>query len=137
MIVVDGPGNRWHPHEAGRPSPAWNQYGSDAEAVSFGERRQLDRDLLLPVLPETAVIVPALSGKFSKIRNGDYLPQHPLSLMSKDLRLVHCAAKESGPPRRKRSSSVKKRRRKAVALRRIFCVLAQQDDASELKQQSS
>jgi 3-hydroxyisobutyrate dehydrogenase len=67
-----------------------------AEAVSLGEHLQLDRDLLLEVLPKTAVIAPAFSGKFPKIRTGDYSPQFPLSLMSKDLTLVHSAAKESG-----------------------------------------
>jgi 3-hydroxyisobutyrate dehydrogenase/glyoxylate/succinic semialdehyde reductase len=35
-------------------------------------------------------------GKFQKIKNGDYSPEFPLRLMSKDMDLVMNAAKESG-----------------------------------------
>ncbi len=66
-----------------------------AEAVSFGEHLGLNRDVLLGVLPKTAVIAPALSGKFSKIEAGDYSPQFPLHLMAKDLNLVKIAADRS------------------------------------------
>ncbi len=67
-----------------------------AEAVSLGEHLQLNRDLLLDVLPKTAVIAPALLGKILKIKVGDYSPQFPMHLMSKDLDLVHSAADRSG-----------------------------------------
>jgi 3-hydroxyisobutyrate dehydrogenase len=67
-----------------------------AEAVSLGEHLQLNRDLLLEVLPQTAVIAPAFLGKFQKIKAGDYSPQFPLYLMSKDMNLVHNAADRSG-----------------------------------------
>jgi 3-hydroxyisobutyrate dehydrogenase len=67
-----------------------------AEAVSLGEHLHLDRDLLLDVLPKTAVIAPAFLGKLLKIKAGDYSPQFPLHLMSKDMRLVHSAADRSG-----------------------------------------
>jgi 3-hydroxyisobutyrate dehydrogenase len=67
-----------------------------AEAVSLGEHLQLNRDLLLDVLPKTAVIAPAFLGKFQKIKAGDYTPQFPLHLMSKDLNLVDHAADRSG-----------------------------------------
>jgi 3-hydroxyisobutyrate dehydrogenase-like beta-hydroxyacid dehydrogenase len=67
-----------------------------AEAVSLGERLGLNRDVLLEVLPKTAVIAPALSGKFAKIGSGDYSPQFPLHLMTKDLNLVQSAADQSG-----------------------------------------
>jgi 3-hydroxyisobutyrate dehydrogenase len=67
-----------------------------AEAISLGEHLQLNRDLLLEVLPKTAVIAPAFLGKFKKIQAGDYSPQFPLYLMSKDLNLVGNAADESG-----------------------------------------
>jgi len=67
-----------------------------AEAVSLGEHLELNRDLLLDVLPKTAVIAPAFLGKITKIKAGDYSPQFPLHLMSKDMSLVHGAAKESG-----------------------------------------
>lgn len=66
-----------------------------AEAVSFGEQLGLDRNVLLDVLPKTAVVAPAFSGKFSKIRTGDYSPQFPLHLMNKDLNLVQKAAARS------------------------------------------
>lgn len=66
-----------------------------AEAVSLGEHLKLDRDILLDVLPKTAVIAPAFSGKFSKIRNADYSPQFPLHLMSKDVNLAQSAANRS------------------------------------------
>jgi 3-hydroxyisobutyrate dehydrogenase len=67
-----------------------------AEAVSLGEHLQLNRDLLLDVLPKTAVIAPAFLGKFQKIKAGDYSPQFPLHLMSKDINLVDSAADRSG-----------------------------------------
>jgi 3-hydroxyisobutyrate dehydrogenase len=67
-----------------------------AEAVSLGEHLQLNRALLLDVLPKTAVIAPAFLGKFPKIKAGDYSPQFPLQLMSKDMNLVHSAADRSG-----------------------------------------
>ncbi len=63
-----------------------------AEAVSLGEHLKLDLDLLLDVLPKTAVVAPAFSGKFLKIKNGDYSPQFPLHLMSKDMNLAQSAA---------------------------------------------
>jgi 3-hydroxyisobutyrate dehydrogenase len=67
-----------------------------AEAVSLGEHLQLNRDVLLDVLPKTAVIAPAFSRKFSKIKADDYSPQFPLHLMSKDLNLVQSVADQSG-----------------------------------------
>lgn len=67
-----------------------------AEAVSLSEHLKLDRNLVLDVLPKTAVIAPAMLGKFSKIKSDDYSPQFPLYLMSKDLDLVDDAARESG-----------------------------------------
>ena len=67
-----------------------------AEAVSLGEHLQLNRDLLLDVLPKTSVIAPALLGKILKIKERDFSPQFPLRLMSKDMSLVHSAADRSG-----------------------------------------
>jgi 3-hydroxyisobutyrate dehydrogenase len=67
-----------------------------AEAVSLGEHLQIDRNVLLDVLPKTAVIAPAFVGKFHKILTGDYSPEFPLRLMSKDMDLVMAAAKASG-----------------------------------------
>ena len=59
-----------------------------AEAVSLGEHLQIDRDVLLDVLSKTAVVAPAMAGKFRKIKDGDYSPEFPLRLMSKDMDLV-------------------------------------------------
>jgi 3-hydroxyisobutyrate dehydrogenase-like beta-hydroxyacid dehydrogenase len=61
----------------------------------LAEHLELDRNLVLDILPKTAVIAPAMSGKFSKIKSEDYSPQFPLYLMSKDLDLVDGAARES------------------------------------------
>jgi 3-hydroxyisobutyrate dehydrogenase len=66
-----------------------------AEVVSFGEHLNLNRNVLLDVLPKTAVVAPAFSGKFPKIKTEDYSPQFPLHLMSKDLRLAQSAAARS------------------------------------------
>ena len=67
-----------------------------AEAISLGEHLDLNRNILLDVLPKTAVIAPALSGKFSKIKADDFSPEFPLHLMNKDLNLVQSAADRSG-----------------------------------------
>ena len=67
-----------------------------AEAVSLGEHLQIDRNILLDVLSKTAVVAPAMMGKFRKIKDGDYSPEFPLRLMSKDMDLVMDAAKASG-----------------------------------------
>lgn len=68
---------------------------SIAEAISLGEHLNIERNVLLDVLANTAVIAPALKGKFQKIRNGDYRPEFPLRLMSKDMDLVMAAARAS------------------------------------------
>jgi 3-hydroxyisobutyrate dehydrogenase len=67
-----------------------------AEAVSLGEHLQIDRNVLLDVLSKTAVIAPAMAGKFRKIKNSDYSPEFPLRLMSKDMDLVMDTARKSG-----------------------------------------
>jgi 3-hydroxyisobutyrate dehydrogenase-like beta-hydroxyacid dehydrogenase len=67
-----------------------------AEAVSLGEHLKIDRNILLDVLSRTAVIPPAFVGKFEKIKNGDYSPEFPLRLMSKDMDLAMEAARSSG-----------------------------------------
>jgi 3-hydroxyisobutyrate dehydrogenase-like beta-hydroxyacid dehydrogenase len=67
-----------------------------AEAVSLGEHLHIDRNVLLDVLSKTAVVAPAMAGKFRKIKEGDYSPEFPLRLMSKDMDLVMNAAKGAG-----------------------------------------
>ncbi len=67
-----------------------------AEAVSLAEHLQIDRDVLFDVLSKTAVVAPAMEGKIRKIKDGDYSPEFPLRLMSKDMDLVMDAATMSG-----------------------------------------
>jgi 3-hydroxyisobutyrate dehydrogenase-like beta-hydroxyacid dehydrogenase len=67
-----------------------------AEAVSLGDHLHIDRNTLLYVLSKTAVIAPAMAGKITKIKDGDYSPEFPLRLMSKDMDLVMEAANETG-----------------------------------------
>jgi len=67
-----------------------------AEAISLGEHLQIDRNILLDVIPKTAVIAPAMVGKIRKIKDGDYSPEFPLRLMSKDMDLVMDAARATG-----------------------------------------
>ena len=69
---------------------------SIAEAVSLGQHLQIDQNVLLDVLSKTAVVAPAMEGKIRKIRDGDYSPEFPLRLMSKDMTLVMDAAAISG-----------------------------------------
>lgn len=59
-----------------------------AEAVAFGYKVGLERDRLLDVLSQTAVIPPALVGKFKRVMLNDFSPQFPLRLMNKDFRLI-------------------------------------------------
>ena len=69
-----------------------------AEAVAFGQKAGLDRNLLLDVLAKTAVIAPALAGKLAKVSQDDYSPQFPLQLMNKDFRLILETAAEMKVP---------------------------------------
>jgi 3-hydroxyisobutyrate dehydrogenase-like beta-hydroxyacid dehydrogenase len=59
-----------------------------AEAVALGEKAGLDRNRLLDVLSQTAVVAPAHVGKLQRAMNGDYSPQFPLRLMNKDFGLI-------------------------------------------------
>jgi 3-hydroxyisobutyrate dehydrogenase len=59
-----------------------------AEAVALGEKSGLDRNRLLGVLSETAVVAPAHIGKLEKAIRRDYSPQFPLRLMNKDFGLI-------------------------------------------------
>jgi len=71
-----------------------------AEAVAFGEKSGLDRDRLLDVLSQTAVVAPAHVGKLQRAMKNDYSPQFPLRLMHKDfgLMLNHAAAAGADMP---------------------------------------
>jgi 3-hydroxyisobutyrate dehydrogenase-like beta-hydroxyacid dehydrogenase len=59
-----------------------------AEAVALGEKAGLDRNRLLHVLSETAVVAPAHVGKLQRAMKGDFSPQFPLRLMNKDFGLI-------------------------------------------------
>jgi len=59
-----------------------------AEAVALGEKAGLDRNRLLDVMSQTAVVAPAHVGKFQRAMNNDYSPQFPLRLMNKDFGLI-------------------------------------------------
>src|SRR6266404_6617198 len=69
-----------------------------AEAVVLGQKAGLDRERLLEVLSQTAVIAPAHVGKLSKAMENDYRAQFAVSLMHKDFRLIlDTAAQEHFP----------------------------------------
>jgi 3-hydroxyisobutyrate dehydrogenase-like beta-hydroxyacid dehydrogenase len=59
-----------------------------AEALVLGEKAGLDRNRLLDVLSETAVVAPAHVGKLERAMKSDYSPQFPLRLMNKDFGLI-------------------------------------------------
>ena len=63
-----------------------------AEAVVLGEKVGLDRERLLEVLSQTAVIAPAHVGKLARAAINDYSPQFPLRLMNKDFQLMPATA---------------------------------------------
>jgi len=69
-----------------------------AEAVVLGEKTGLDRERLLEVLSQTAVIAPAHVGKLGRAAINDYSPQFPLHLMNKDFQLILKAAAQQHLP---------------------------------------
>jgi 3-hydroxyisobutyrate dehydrogenase-like beta-hydroxyacid dehydrogenase len=69
-----------------------------AEAVVLGEKAGLDREQLLEVLSQTALIAPAHMGKLVRAARNDYSPQFPLRLMNKDFQLILKAAGQAHVP---------------------------------------
>ena len=59
-----------------------------AEAVALGEKAGLDRNRMLDVLSQTAVVAPAHVGKLQRAMICDYSPQFPIRLMNKDFGLI-------------------------------------------------
>jgi 3-hydroxyisobutyrate dehydrogenase-like beta-hydroxyacid dehydrogenase len=59
-----------------------------AEAVALGEKAGLDRNRMLDVLSQTAVVAPAHVGKLQRAMSRDYSPQFPIRLMNKDFGLI-------------------------------------------------
>jgi 3-hydroxyisobutyrate dehydrogenase-like beta-hydroxyacid dehydrogenase len=69
-----------------------------AEALVLGEKAGLDRERLLEVLSQTALIAPAHMGKLARAVRNDYSPQFPLHLMNKDFQLILNAAAQERVP---------------------------------------
>ncbi len=67
-----------------------------AEAVALGEKAGLDRNRLLEVLAQTAVVAPAHVGKLERAMRSDYSPQFPIRLMNKDFGLIFDLANAVG-----------------------------------------
>ena len=67
-----------------------------AEAIALGEKAGLDRNRLLEVLSQTAVVAPAHVGKLQRAMKSDYSPQFPLRLMNKDFGLIFYLAATVG-----------------------------------------
>jgi 3-hydroxyisobutyrate dehydrogenase-like beta-hydroxyacid dehydrogenase len=67
-----------------------------AEAVALGEKAGLDRNRLLEVLAQTAVVAPAHVGKLERAMRRDYSPQFPIRLMNKDFGLIFDLANAVG-----------------------------------------
>jgi 3-hydroxyisobutyrate dehydrogenase len=67
-----------------------------AEAVALGEKAGLERNRLLDVLSQTAVVAPAHVGKLQRAMKSDYSPQFPLRLMNKDFGLIFYLAATVG-----------------------------------------
>jgi 3-hydroxyisobutyrate dehydrogenase-like beta-hydroxyacid dehydrogenase len=63
-----------------------------AEAVTLGLKAGLQRERLLEVLGETAVVSPSQRSKLNNVLKGEYPPAFPLRLMYKDLSLILNAA---------------------------------------------
>src|ERR1700726_1152495 len=59
-----------------------------AEGVRLGEKASLDRNRLLDVSAQTAVVAPAHVGKLQTAMKSDYSPQFPIRLMNKDFGLI-------------------------------------------------
>jgi 3-hydroxyisobutyrate dehydrogenase/glyoxylate/succinic semialdehyde reductase len=59
-----------------------------AEAVAFGRKAGIDRNVLLEVLSKTAVVAPAHAFKLDRIKTADYSPQFPIRHMNKDFHLI-------------------------------------------------
>jgi len=59
-----------------------------AEAIALGEKAGLEKDVLLDVLGQTAVLTAGQKAKLENVRREQYPTQFALSLQHKDLRLI-------------------------------------------------
>jgi 3-hydroxyisobutyrate dehydrogenase-like beta-hydroxyacid dehydrogenase len=67
-----------------------------AEAIALGEKAGLQKDLLLDVLEQTAVVSPSQKSKLANVKSEKYSTLFALALMHKDLGLVMRQAAEIG-----------------------------------------
>jgi len=65
-----------------------------AEAIALGEKAGLEKNLILEVLEQTAVVSPSQKSKLANVKNDRYQTLFALSLMHKDLGLVMRQAAE-------------------------------------------
>jgi 3-hydroxyisobutyrate dehydrogenase-like beta-hydroxyacid dehydrogenase len=69
-----------------------------AEAIALGEKLGLQREHLLNVLSQTAVVAPAQQSKLLRAAANDYSAQFSIALMNKDFRLISERAQLLGVP---------------------------------------
>ncbi len=69
-----------------------------AEAIALGEKAGLEKDVLLDVLGQTAVLTAGQKSKLENVRREQYPTQFALSLQQKDLRLILNEADEVSVP---------------------------------------
>ncbi len=69
-----------------------------AEAIALGEKAGLEKDVLLDVLEQTAVLTAGQKSKLENMRREQYPTQFALSLQHKDLRLIMNKADEVSVP---------------------------------------
>ena len=69
-----------------------------AEAIALGEKAGLEKDVLLDVLGQTAVLTAGQKSKLENVRREQYPTQFALSLQHKDLRLILNEADEISVP---------------------------------------
>jgi 3-hydroxyisobutyrate dehydrogenase-like beta-hydroxyacid dehydrogenase len=65
-----------------------------AEAIALGEKAGLEKDVLLDVLGQTAVLTAGQKSKLANVKREQYPTQFALSLQQKDLRLILSEAEE-------------------------------------------
>ena len=69
-----------------------------AEAIALGEKAGIEKDLLLDVLGQTAVLTGGQKSKLANVKREQYPTQFALSLQHKDLRLILSEAAEVSVP---------------------------------------
>jgi len=69
-----------------------------AEALALGVKAGLEKEVLLDILGQTAVLTPGQKSKLENVRRGQYPTQFALSLQHKDLRLILKEADEVSVP---------------------------------------